>query len=320
MKKEKFIFPISLQMFAGGDGGDSGAAAESDGNSEVKEAIAALQAKRSNKSELANVKYGTNAEQLSDDGKEPEGTPEDRNKDFEKLIKGKYKDLYDAKVQSIVRDRLKNSKAAEADIKALEPMLELLGKKYGIDKGEKSSSEFAKAVSAAVENDNEMYSDEALELGISVEQLRKNKAAERSAMTMQNQLAELQREKAQRETFAKWYAEGEEVKQMYPGFDLNTELRNKDFFDIMRVPNMSVRTAYEIVHKDEIMPAAMQYTAKRVEENLAKKMAARQSRPAENGVSSNSPSLTKTDVTKLTRADRDEINRRVARGEKITFG
>ena len=107
---------------------------------------------------------------------------------------------------------------------------------------------------------------------------------------------------------------------MYPGFDLNTELRNKDFFDIMRVPNMSVRTAYEIVHKDEIMPAAMQYTAKRVEENLAKKMAARQSRPAENGVSSNSPSLTKTDVTKLTRADRDEINRRVARGEKITFG
>lgn len=42
-------------------------------------------------------------------------------------------------------------------------------------------------------------------------------------------------------------------------------------------------------------------------------------RPNENGTNSNSAFVTKTDPSKLTRADFEEIERRVARGERISF-
>ena len=78
-----------------------------------------------------------------------------------------------------------------------------------------------------------------------------------------------------------------------------------------------MRTAYEVLHKDEIIPAAMQFTAKTVESKLAKKIAAGGQRPAENGMGSGSPAVVKSDPSQWTRADREEIRRRVARGEKI---
>ena len=75
-----------------------------------------------------------------------------------------------------------------------------------------------------------------------------------------------------------------------------------------------------MIHKDEIIPAAMQFTAKAVEQKLTNKIIANGARPAENGNSSQGASVTKSDVSQLTKADRAEIARRVARGEKISFG
>ena len=84
--------------------------------------------------------------------------------------------------------------------------------------------------------------------------------------------------------------------------------------------NCGVRTAYEVIHKDEIIPAAMHMTAKTVEQKLTNKIIAGGARPSENGNSSQGASVTKSDVSQLTKADRAEIARRVARGEKISFG
>jgi hypothetical protein len=64
----------------------------------------------------------------------------------------------------------------------------------------------------------------------------------------------------------------------------------------------------------------MQFTAKKVEQNLTNKIIANGARPSENGNSSQGASVTKSDVSALTKADRAEIARRVARGEKISFG
>ena len=63
----------------------------------------------------------------------------------------------------------------------------------------------------------------------------------------------------------------------------------------------------------------MQFTAKQVEQKLTNKIVANGARPTENGMTSQSASLTKSDVSQLTKADRAEIARRVARGEKIRF-
>ena len=95
-------------------------------------------------------------------------------------------------------------------------------------------------------------------------------------------------------------------------------MQNQKFVDLLR-SNIDVRTAYEVLHKDEIIPAAMQFTAKTVEQKLTNKIIANGARPAENGMAAQGAALVKSDVSQLTKADREEIIRRVQRGEKIRF-
>ena len=80
-----------------------------------------------------------------------------------------------------------------------------------------------------------------------------------------------------------------------------------------------LRTAFEVLHQGEILPAAMAYSARRAEERLAESVIAGQRRPAEGAMGSQGPVISKRDVSRLTRAEREEIDRRVARGEKIRF-
>ena len=119
--------------------------------------------------------------------------------------------------------------------------------------------------------------------------------------------------------YAQWMEQADSTKQIYPSFDLRAEMQNPKFLDLLR-SNIDVRTAYEVMHKDDIIAGAMQFTAKTVEQKLTNKIIAGGARPAENGNSSQGASVTKSDVSALTRADRAEIARRVARGEKISFG
>ena len=77
---------------------------------------------------------------------------------------------------------------------------------------------------------------------------------------------------------------------------------------------------YEVIHKDEIIPVAMQYAAKEVESKVVNSIMAGGKRPSENGSNSQASALHKSDVSKLDKADMAEVARRVARGEKITFG
>ena len=110
----------------------------------------------------------------------------------------------------------------------------------------------------------------------------------------------------------------EEAKKVYNSFDLKTEMGNGQFLKLLN-SGIDVKTAYEVVHMGEIIPAAMQFAAKTVETNTAKAIASGANRPRENGMGSSSPALVKSDVSQLSKADRQEIIRRVQRGEKIRF-
>lgn len=316
MYETKLFYPmvLNLQLFAEGGAGDGGTGTAS-GAAGVTEAVAGSQTKGV-KNPLADVKYGIQEDaqtaDVQDDNAKTVAQP-DRNAEFEKLIKGDFKDLYEARVQEIVQKRLKGTKETVDKYNALAPTLELLAKKYGVDATDPTS------LIRAIEEDDSYYEDEALEKGISVQQLKEIKKMERENAELKRQMEEKStREKADK-LYAQWMEQADALKSIYPSFDLAAELQNPKFLDMLRVPSIDVRTAYEVLHKDEIIPAAMQFTAKKVESKLAKKMMANGARPTENGASSQSASLTKSDVSKLTKADRDEIARRVARGEKIRF-
>ena len=316
MKYETFIPMLSLQLFAEGAGG-AGAGAGDGGTAQGQGAteVAALpQTKGAKSNPLANVKYGIQEEAAPAAGVQNEVSvaQPDRNAEFEKLIKGEYKDLYDARVQDTIQKRLKSSKDTVDRYNALTPTLEMLGKKYGVDATD------IEALNRAIEEDNSFYEEEALEKGISVQQLKEIRKMERENAELKAQMEEAQRQENGKKLYAAWMQQADEAKKVYPSFDMRTEMNNPKFVDLLR-SNIDVRTAYEVLHKDEIIPAAMQFTAQTVESKLAKKIASNGARPTENGMSSQSASLVKSDVSQLSKADRAEIIRRVQRGEKIRF-
>lgn len=323
---KKFLFlGINLQLFAEGAGG-TGAGAEGGGTgSEGAMGVtgaAAMSQKSVKSNPLADVKYGIQAEDAAQnadvqtkttdaEGKTTETV--DRNAEYAKF-KNEYKDLYDAEVQNILTKRLAKSKETVEKYDALSPTLELLGKKYGIDPTD------VNALNRAIEEDDAYYEEEALERGISVEQLKEIRKMEKENAELKKQMREQEVRKNADQLYSKWMNEAESAKNFYPSLDLQKELQNPKFVDLLKVPSIDVRTAYEVIHKDEIMPAAMQFTAKTVEQKLTNKIIANGARPTENGISSQSASVTKSDVSQLTKADRQEVLRRVARGEKISFG
>lgn len=316
----QFLFQrLNLQLFAdGAGGGDGGTGAE--GATGVTEATAVSQNKRGVKSNpLANVVYGKqeDAAQTADvqgintTAAEPVQQP-DRNAEFERLIKGEYKDLYDQRMQDTIQKRLKGTKETVDKYNSLSPTLELLGRKYGVDPND------TEALNKAIEEDDAYYEEEALEKGMTVAQLKEVRKMEKENAELKRQMQEEKAKEQGAKLYAQWMDQAEKAKGIYPSFDLRAEMQNPKFVDLLRA-NIDVRTAYEVIHKDDIIPAAMQFTAKTVEQKLAKKIMANGARPTENGISSQSSVVTKSDVSQLSKADRQEIIRRVARGEKIRF-
>ena len=314
MKNKTFIPMLSLQLFAdGGAGAGAGDGGTAEGQG-VTEAAALPQTKGVKSNPLANVKYGIQPEEAASAAEVQTETvaQPDRNAEFEKLIKGEYKDLYDARVQDTVQKRLKGTKETVDKYNALTPTLELLANKYGVDATD------IEALTKAISDDDAYYEQEAMERGMSVKQLKEVKQMERENADLKAQMEEAQRQENGKKLYASWMQQADEAKKVYPSFDLRTEMNNPKFVDLLR-SNIDVRTAYEVLHKDEIIPAAMQFTAKTVESKLAKSIAANGARPSENGMSSQSAAVVKSDVSQLSKEDRAEIIRRVQRGEKIRF-
>ena len=292
--KNLFLMTLDLQMFAEGAGsGDGGTGSE--GAMGVNGTAAMSQTSI------------TDADGVT-------ATNVDREAEFEKLIKGEYKDLYDSRMQDTIQKRLKGQKETVEKYEALAPTLETLAKKYGVDASD------INALNKAIEEDDAYYEEEAIEKGVTVEQLKEFKKMERENTELKKLRDEQNQRVALEKKVAGWMEESKQVKAIYPQFDLKSEMQNSKFAELLQVPGVDVRTAYELTHKDEIIAGAMQFTAKTVEKKIADKIAANGARPTENGLNSQSASLTKSDVSQLSKEDILEYQRKVMRGEKVSFG
>lgn len=321
--ENKILFPtfLDLQLFAEG-AGDGGTGAEGEAGVTATDAVSqgkgvtaadAKPQKGVKSNPLANVKYGVQpTEEASPVAEVKEEPTEDRGAKYEALIK-EYKDLDDARVQNIVQQRLKSSQETVDRYNALAPTLETLAKKYGV-----KATDVA-ALNKAIEEDDSYFEEEALEKGMSVEQLKEIKKMERENADLKRQMQEHERRENANRLYSQWMKQADSTKTVYPSFDLRREMQNPKFVDLLR-NNIDVRTAYEVIHKDEIIPAAMQFAAKTMEQRITNQIIANGARPAENGNSSQGATVVKSDVTQLTKKDRAEVNRRVAQGVKISFG
>ena len=316
---------LNLRLFDGEGGAPAAEGVEAGSGEATAKPSDAGKGRRANP--LADVVYGKQTESDPPDtaqgeeadrdaaGKENAGeqtankTP-DRKAEFEKLIKGEYKDLFAKRTQEIIDSRFKETKLLESRLTEAEPIFDMLSKKYGVDGSD------LKKLASAIEEDDSYYEEEALNRGLSVEQLKSMKKLERDNESMRRALEDQQRRENAERVYAGWVKQAEDVKTIYPAFDLQEECRNDQFVSLLQ-NNVDVRTAYEVIHRDEILGGAMQYTAEQVSKKIVDGIRSKNARPTENGIAAGGAAVAKPNVKSWSNADRDEVERRVLRGEKI---
>lgn len=231
---------------------------------------------------------------------------------FRDLTKGEYKDQFAEEVQSIINRRFKETKGMEKAIADQKPIMDMLMQRYNIADGDMAK------LQTALEQDSTYYEAAAEEAGMTVNQFKAMQKLEReNAELRQMRQRQIGEQQFQQQMNA-WMRDAEQVKADYPSFNLEAEIGNRAFMDLLKA-KIPMRQAYELVHMEEIKAAAAKAAAKTASDQMTANIKARASRPSENGTSKQSAVITKSDVHSLNKADRAEIARRVQRGEKIKF-
>lgn len=114
---------------------------------------------------------------------------------------------------------------------------------------------------------------------------------------------------------ARWAAEEARMRQVQPSFSLRQELKNPEMRRLMQLPGMRMADAYRLAHYED----AMRATARRVEQGVMERVRQRGARPLENGARPSSAAAVKPDVSKMTRAQREQLERLALHGAKIQF-
>lgn len=317
-----YLYDMSLCLFDGEGGGAAAPAAQG-------ETQASTGTTRQGKTgALSDVKYGKQPEAEAQTEVQPDAGAEEKVKDveptsdaleakkkaFRELINGEYKDLYTQETQRMIDRRFKEARETEQRMKSYQPVLDTLMERYGIDDGD------ADRLLEAVDNDHAYWSEAAEEAGMSEEQYKEFRRLKRENAELLRDQQYQQQEAQIKAQGEKWYMEAQAMKgdPLYRNFDLMEELQNQEFVSLLQA-GTPMAHAYKVLHFDELMGSAVQAATVSTEKKVADSVRAKGNRPSENGTNSNSAFVTKTDPTKLTRADFEEIERRVARGERISF-
>lgn len=314
-----------LQLFA--DGGDGGGASAAPGASSADAAGAAVPgvnpsdagktAGKARKNQPLNVAYGidpSNPMQEQAGQAQAGQAAETQKSSFEDLIKGEYKEDFDKRVQEIISKRFKANQADKNRLDQQQPLIEAMKKKYGTDNIDDLLD--------YVELDDEAINERAAEEGVPNEYMRKQVKLEREKERFVKAEQKRQQDRKNMEHYAYLHEQGEKLKAIYPSFDLDTELQNEKFLR-MTAPGSGIdlETAYYAMHHHDIMRGGMAYATQQAAQKISNAVQANAARPTENGLSSHGSAeqVRVTDPRALTKEQREDVRKRVRRGEKIVW-
>lgn len=232
----------------------------------------------------------------------------------------KYKDQIGQDIQDAIQRRFKNQQSYEDSYNNLVDGLAPLFLKYGLDGSD------IDGLKDALAKDDSLLEDVAFDKGMSTQAIRESLRDRQENARLQKELDRYRQEQAEAQAsrdaynqYNEWMKEAEELKQLYPNFDLAQELENEEFRnDLINSSGKSLRKAYESAHLQEIIEGAIQTTAMKAREAVTNNIRARGMRPTENGTRSGSVSV-KKNVNDLTDKDIDKILQRVKAGDIISF-
>lgn len=289
-----------LQFFAdgasGGDGGDAGAGVTSGDagqNTGVKTDDAG---QRLEKLGVPREKADKFRKSMAKRGvkPQPEEAPADSDKEWDDFMA---KPAHQQRMQNMMAERGKSATearnaaqeqiaVAQEQMKKLDPLMQLLARRYSVE-----ASNVDAVIKAATEDDL-FFEDEALERGESVSKVKSD--WQKSREDQQKQAEE--REKELQEHFWKMQQQADELKQEFPNFDFQQELKNPEFL-FLTSPQIKalaesfgctpydVRKAFKAAHMEEIEKQQVEAVASRAKADAARAAQAGQARPKENGSS-----------------------------------
>lgn len=247
-------------------------------------------------------------------------------------VKGDYKEEYGEEVRQTVTRRLQsvNEKLTnyKKSDKAQRAFIGRVAANLGLEPDENGAYDLDAVSKAYNDNWNRGLEDRALDAGRDVDtqrQLESMKEEKRQAALAQKEAqreaAEAEeaarKERADQELYNRVLAETKEAQKTYPKLDINTELTNPKFANLL-FQGWTVQDAYQAVHAQEIVTAGMGYAEQVGAQNVARSVAANRGRPVEGAMGTPGAVVTGRPIPK-TLHEFDEIARRAARGETIVF-
>lgn len=325
---------LDLQLFgeggdAGAEGGESGSAADVQIGETLEDGTIVDENLASSMRENADM-YPTRNRAAHAQGRQEQGnesqqqaggrSPEEEAEYQQWLeAKKKFGKYYGADVKTAVNDRFKNQADANRQLEetnkqleAIQPMLQVLMKKAG--------TESVEELSKLVLDDDSLYEDAAEEMGLTVEQYKKYKATEdeNAKLKAEKQKAEEQQQLMQHIDGIRQQAQ--ELKQVFPDFDLDAEMHNPEFVKATMPGGLSVKQAYYALHGDEIIPQLMALGVQQGRNQISRSLQANAARPVEGASRSGSvggvqPSGRET----MTDDMYERIKNRTLRGENVVL-
>ena len=244
---------------------------------------------------------------------QPEGEPslEDR---WNELRNGEFKELYGKDVQAAIRDRFKNQDDSTAKLTAMQPMLNALMKKAGVETVEELQN--------IVLDDDSLYEADAEAMGMPVEAYKQFKKLQDEHDQLARQQQQSIEQQKIRDHIAGLVRQGEEFRQTFPGFDIQTEMQNPSFRKLTSPEiGLSVADAYFAIHHNELTPQLMGYGMQKARQQMSQSLQAQAARPAEGALRPGAQQTAdvKINPKTMTRAEREAIKRRVRLGEVVSF-
>ena len=225
----------------------------------------------------------------------PEGAPSKAHVPYSELIKSpEYKDEHKQYMNDAFQKRFKNQAARNAQ---KDEILSTVATKYGLDP---QSESFFDDLKKAVEEDDAYFEAYAAEHDMTSGEARRVALLEQKLAAANREAEERRTAEENAERIRTLRENAVRTKEKYPGFDLDTEMRNPKFGKMLALLEGDTTGAYKAVHHDEIVTSAVQRATQDAARATVNNIRGGSARPSENGASATAqPAVAEVDYSKM---------------------
>ena len=234
---------------------------------------------------------------------------------WDELIKGEFKEMYGQGVQNAIKDRFKNQQDATKQLEAQKEVLEMAMK----DRGVQSLDELKKSYQST----DPTIEAEAEKAGMTTESYLSLRALEQEIQRRDERDRQAMEEQAHINHYRGLVQQAEELKKAVPGFDLQEELKDPEFFRLTSPEvGVSVEKAFYLKHGKEIAAASMKAGMERAQKQMGQTIRAQGMRPVEGAAHGQGQPAVKAafDFNAMTPKERERFRSQVKAGKVVIPG